>query len=225
MSDSPGGELATPYFQLRLERVPSTQDVAREKLEDLPLLVLARAQTKGRGRSGAEWLTADRAVAASLAFRNEVSEDRPLSLIAGLAAVRATSNTSLKWPNDVMVGEMKAGGILVERSEDTTTIGLGLNLWWPDAPEGMGSLFSDDPGEQAHAEVGALWGAELMEMLDGSGWPINAYRAACTTLGRDIAWDPGGVGRAVDIALDGALVVDTPSGRESIYSGAVRHIR
>jgi BirA family biotin operon repressor/biotin-[acetyl-CoA-carboxylase] ligase len=217
--------LATPYFQLRLERVPSTQDVARERLEDLPLLVLARAQTEGRGRSGADWLTADRAVAASLAFRHDVNEDRPLSLIAGLAAVRATSDTSLKWPNDVMVGETKVGGILVERSDDTTTIGLGLNLWWPQAPEGMGSLHPADPGEEAPAEVGALWGAELMEILDGSGWPIDAYRAACTTLGRDITWDPDGTGRAVDIASDGALVVDTPSGRESIYSGAVRHIR
>ncbi|HEX6299132.1 MAG TPA: biotin--[acetyl-CoA-carboxylase] ligase [Acidimicrobiia bacterium] len=217
--------MATPYFQLRLESVPSTQDVAREKLEDLPLLVLARAQTEGRGRSGADWLTADRAVAASLAFRHDVDENRPLSLIAGLAAVRATSNASLKWPNDVMVGELKVGGILVERSEDTTTIGLGLNLWWPDAPEGMGSLFSEDPGEEAHAEVGALWGAELMEMLDAGGWPIDAYRAACTTLGKDITWDRGGEGRAVDIAADGALVVETPSGRQSIYSGVVSHIR
>lgn len=217
--------MATPYFQLRLERVPSTQDVAREKLGDLPLLVLASAQTEGRGRSGADWLTADRAMAASLALRHEANEDRPLSLIAGLAAVRATSSTSLKWPNDVMVGELKVGGILVERSEDTTTIGLGLNLWWPDAPEGMGALFSDDPGEGTCAELGALWGAELMELLDAGGWPIDAYRAACTTLGKDITWDPGGAGRAVDIAADGALVVETPTGRESIYSGVVGHIR
>lgn len=217
--------MATPYFQLRLERVPSTQDVARENLEDLPLLVLARAQTEGRGRSGADWLTADRAVAASLAFRHDVDENRPLSLIAGLAAVRAASNVSLKWPNDVMLGELKVGGILVERSGDTAIIGLGLNLWWPDAPEGMGSLFSDDPGEEAHAEVGALWGAELMEMLGTRGWAIDDYRAACTTLGRDITWEPDGEGRAVDIAADGALVVETPSGRQSIYSGVVGHIR
>jgi biotin-(acetyl-CoA carboxylase) ligase len=44
-------------------------------------------------------------------------------------------------------------------------------------------------------------------------------------LGRDITWDPDGGGRAVDVAPDGALVVETPSGRESIYSGAVRHVR
>ena len=57
--------MATPYFQLRLERVPSTQDVARERLAELPLLVMAGEQSEGRGRSGAGWMTADRALAAS----------------------------------------------------------------------------------------------------------------------------------------------------------------
>lgn len=217
--------MATPYFQMRLDRVPSTQDVARDELKDLPLLVLARAQTAGRGRGGAAWMTADRAVAASLAFGHDVAESRPLSLMAGLAAVRSTSNTSLKWPNDVVIDGSKVGGILVERSEGMTVIGVGLNLWWPDPPEGMGALFADDPGEEAYAELGALWGAELMELLDGDGWPIDAYRDVCITLGREITWEPGGEGRAVDIAADGALVVETRSGEESIYSGAVRHVR
>jgi BirA family biotin operon repressor/biotin-[acetyl-CoA-carboxylase] ligase len=217
--------LATPYFQLRRERVPSTQDVARTTIEVLPVLVLAGAQTAGRGRSGSEWLTADRALAASLAFHHESDEDRPLSLMAGLAAVRATSNTTLKWPNDVMVGEAKVGGILVERSEGTTMVGLGLNLWWPDAPDGMGALHVDDPGPEAHAEIGALWGAELMEMLDETDWPMEAYRAVCVTLGRDITWESDGAGRAVDIAPDGALIVETTTGRQLIYSGAIRHVR
>jgi biotin-(acetyl-CoA carboxylase) ligase len=100
-----------------------------------------------------------------------------------------------------------------------------MNLWWPDSPEGMGALFTDDPGEEKYAELGALWGAELMELLDADAWPIDAYRKTCVTLGRDITWDPDGAGRAVDVAADGALVVETPSGRESIYSGAVRHVR
>lgn len=217
--------MATPYFQLRRERVPSTQDVARTTIEDLPVLVLASGQTAGRGRSGSKWLTADRALAASLAFHHERDEDRPLSLMAGLAAVRATSNTTLKWPNDVMVGEAKVGGLLVERSEDTTTVGLGLNLWWRDAPDGMGALHVEDPGPEAHAEIGALWGAEFMEMLEDTDWPIEAYRAVCDTLGGDITWEPDGAGRAVDIALDGALIVETPSGRQPIYSAAIRHVR
>lgn len=217
--------MATPYFQLRMKRVPSTQDVARDKLEELPLLVIAAEQTEGRGRSGAEWLTADRALAASLAFHHTDHEERPLSLMAGVAAVRATEGTSLKWPNDVMSAEAKVGGILVERTGEVTVIGLGLNLWWPSAPEGMGALFDEDPGEEAHAEIGALWGAELMEAIDAAGWPIDDYREVCDTIGRDITWEPDGSGRAVDIAADGALLVETSHGVESLHSGAVSHVR
>ncbi|HUG32450.1 MAG TPA: biotin--[acetyl-CoA-carboxylase] ligase [Acidimicrobiia bacterium] len=217
--------MATPYFQLHQNRVPSTQDVARDELQDLPVLVLATEQTRGRGRSGAEWLTADRALAASLAFHHSADEPRPLSLLAGVAAIRVTSGTSLKWPNDVLLDGNKVGGILVEQSDAVTVIGLGLNLWWPAPPEGMGALFADDPGDEAHAQIGALWGAELMEAVDSAGWPVEEYRAACTTLGLDITWEPDGSGRAVDVGTDGGLLVETSRGFESLYSGAVSHVR
>ena len=217
--------MATPYFQLRLDRVPSTQDIASDRFEDLPLLVLARGQTQGRGRSGAGWLNADRALAASLAVPFEAADSRPLSLMAGVAAIRATEGTSLKWPNDVLLAGAKTGGILVERSGDLALIGLGLNLWWPLPPDGAGALFAEDPGEDAHAEIGALWGAELMEMIDGGGWPIDDYREVCVTLGKVITWEPDGKGEAVDVADDGGLVVETNSGPQTIYSGAVSHVR
>lgn len=218
--------MATPYFQLRLESVPSTQDVARDRFDELPLLVLATGQSEGRGRNGAEWLTADRALAASLALRIEEGDARPLSLIAGLAAVRATTGTSLKWPNDVLVDGSKVGGILVESSGGLTVIGLGLNLWWPSPPEGVSALFPEDPGGERHAEIGALWGAELMQLIDSEGWPIDEYREVCVTLGQEITWDPDGEGRAVDVADDGGLIVKTPGNeRTTLHSGAVSHIR
>jgi hypothetical protein len=163
--------LATPYFQLRLERVPSTQDVAREHLEELPLLVMAAQQTEGRGRSGAAWLTADRALAASLAWHSADGDDRPFSLMAGLAATRAIPDSTLKWPNDVLLSGRKTGGILVERSANVTVVGLGLNLWWPEAGEGMTALHDSDPGEHAYLEVGSLWGAHLIELITADGWP------------------------------------------------------
>lgn len=217
--------MATPYFQLRRDEVASTQDVARNGIDDLPLLVVAASQTRGRGRSGADWENADRALAASLAFRHDRGDARPFSLIAGLAATRAVSETSLKWPNDVMREDHKVGGILVERDDATTVVGLGLNLWWPEAPEGAGAVFESDPGPSARDEIGALWGAELMELIDAAGWPVDSYRAACATLGKDITWEPDGIGKALDITRDGALVVQTDRGEEKLHSGAIRHIR
>lgn len=217
--------MATPYFQIRVDNVPSTQDVARREIAELPVLVLAAGQTAGRGRSGSEWLTADRAFAVSLAFRVSGEPARPYSLIAGLAATRAFEGTTLKWPNDVLVEDWKVGGILVERSSDLVVVGFGLNLWWSEPSPGAGALLGDDPGEQAPFRMGALWGAELVELIDGEGWPVGDYRETCVTLGQEITWEPDGSGTAVDIAADGALVVDTQHGREQIYSGDVRHVR
>lgn len=217
--------MATPYFQLRLDSVVSTQDVARENLRDLPLLVIAATQTKGRGRSGSEWRNADRSLAVSLIFRHDEGDNRPFSLMAGVAAVRAVANVGLKWPNDVLRHDHKVGGILVERSEETTAVGLGLNLWWDDAPEGMAGLYRMDPGPDRHAELGALWGAELMEQIESGGWPIDEYRRNCVTLGQRITWEPDGRGEAVEITSEGALVVEAPGGRETLFSGAIRHLR
>lgn len=217
--------MATPYFQLRLERVPSTQDVAREQLGELPLLVMAAQQSEGRGRSGAGWLTADRALAASLAWHHDDGDDRPFSLMAGLAATRSIPDATLKWPNDVLASGRKAGGILVERSGGVTVVGLGLNLWWPEAGEGMTALHHSDPGEHAYLEIGSLWGAHLMELIAAAGWPIEEYRAVCTTIGEDIVWEPAGTGRAIGVDEDGALLVETRDGVETVHSGAVRHVR
>lgn len=202
----------------------STQDVAREEFGGLPVLVLAAGQSQGRGRSGAAWVNADRALAASFAFASG-DDLRPLSLLAGIAAVEATGGVSLKWPNDVLRDGLKVGGILVERSAGVTVIGIGLNLWWPSAPTGMAALFDDDPGDEAHLRLGALWCAALVELLDGDGWPIDVYRSMCSTLDRDISWEPDGEGRAVAIAEDGSLIVETPEGRRALNSGAVHHVR
>ncbi len=217
--------MATPYFQLRRDEVPSTQDLAREKLDRLPVLVVASSQTAGRGRSGSDWWTADRAVAVSLAFRHAPGEDRPISLIAGQAVVRALPGVALKWPNDVMRDEAKVGGILVERSGDVTVVGLGLNLWWDTPPLGAATLFAADPGPEPTWEMGVLWGAELTELVARVGWDRDAYSAVCTTLGRRITWEPAGSGFAYEVNQAGELVVETDAGVETLRSGAVRHIR
>jgi BirA family biotin operon repressor/biotin-[acetyl-CoA-carboxylase] ligase len=170
-------------------------------------------------------VNADRALAASLSFHHDTDDRRPHSLVAGLAAVAAAPGTALKWPNDVLLGGSKVGGILVERSGDVTTIGLGLNLWWASPPVGSGALHGGDPGPTAHVELGALWGAELMERLGSAGWDRDGYREVCVTLGREISWEPDGSGTATDVTEDGELVVITDHGEEVIRSGAVRHVR
>ncbi len=218
--------MATPYLQMIVEDVPSTQDLARSEFADLPQVVIAPGQSEGRGRSGATWENADRALAVSVAWRVADADFRPFSLMAGLAALRTFGGVvRLKWPNDVLKDGKKVGGILVERADAVVVAGMGLNLFWLEPPDGAGSLNTDDPGPESFKEPGALWAAEFMGLVDGDGWPIDDYRDACETLGRNITWEPDGRGKAVDIAESGALLVENEAGISELVSGAVRHIR
>jgi len=216
--------MATPYLQLWAEEVPSTQDLARSELGRLPVLVAAERQTAGRGRGGAAWLSAPRALAVSLAFRPSEDDLRPFSLMAGVAAARVLKDVGLKWPNDLMSDDAKVGGILVERA-DEVVVGMGVNLWWPDAPERIGALHDDDPGAGLHARIAGLWAAELMRLVDADGWPLDEYRSLCSTLGKTISWEPEGRGNAVDVAGDGGLVVEVSGIRQTLTSGSIRHLR
>jgi len=217
-----------PYSVVHHEDTDSTQDDALAAFDGAPLLVVAGAQRRGRGRSDSEWQTAPRAMAASLAFRPDWDPaDLPLvPLLAGVAASRVLG-CGLKWPNDVFMGEEKAGGVLVEAGDGIVVVGFGLNLWWPDAPCDYGAVHDTDPGPNRAMEVARGWAEELLALV-GAGpdaWPRDEYRERSITLGRDITWSPDGAGRAVDIAADGGLVVVTHEGRTTLRAGEVRHVR
>ena len=83
----------------------------------------------------------------------------------------------------------------------------------------MGALHEDDPGPGLHAQIAGLWAAELMRLIESDGWPIDEYRSLCSTLGREISWEPDGQGTAIDVTGEGALVVETPGGRQTLTSG------
>ncbi|GIU92180.1 MAG: hypothetical protein KatS3mg011_1086 [Acidimicrobiia bacterium] len=217
----------TPYSVLALEETDSTQDDARSYFRDRPILVVAGRQRRGRGRSEAPWWNAPRAVAASLAFRPHWPESRLplLSLLAGVGASR-TVGCDLKWPNDLWIGR-KVGGLLVEVSGGVAVCGMGLNLWWPDPPPGVGALYEADPGPSRGLEVARAWADELLALasLGPDRWPRDEYRRRCVTLGRRIRWEPDGEGTARDVDPDGGLVVETESGPVTLRGGTVRHVR
>jgi BirA family biotin operon repressor/biotin-[acetyl-CoA-carboxylase] ligase len=218
----------TPYSLIIQEVTASTQDDARAAFEGAPVLVVAARQTAGRGRAGTAWENAPRAVAASLAFDPGWPTDRrPLvALLAGLAAARVI-DVDLKWPNDLISGGRKVGGVLAEAGPDAVVVGLGVNLWWPDAPDGFGGLHSDDPGSGRGVRVAERWAAGLLRLSEGGweAWPRHEYVERCVTVGSEITWTPDGRGRAVDVEADGSLVVDTEVGPVRLRSGEVRHVR
>lgn len=218
----------THYSSIQLPETASTQDEARRRFDGNPILVVTEHQTQGRGRSGAEWLSATRACAASLTLQPGWPQAAfpGLSVIAAVAVSEAF-DLGLKWPNDLMADGMKVGGILVEASGEVATIGVGINLWWDSNPEGWGALYASDPGPEAVQAVAEEWATRFLKMVDlGPGaLPIERYRARCLSIGREVTWEPDGAGVVTGIDPDGGLVVDTATGTRVLRSGEVRQIR
>jgi BirA family biotin operon repressor/biotin-[acetyl-CoA-carboxylase] ligase len=129
------------------DRVPSTQDLARERILSGPirrLAVIANAQSAGRGQRGRRW---ESPAGAALYLTLAWPSPRPLSGMAGLSlavglAVRAMLlrlglDAKLKWPNDLLLDGRKLAGILIDllsvKGGVMALIGIGLNRCLPPA--------------------------------------------------------------------------------------------
>jgi len=211
-----------------LEETPSTMQEAAGRFRGVPVLVTADRQTAGRGRTGATWVHADRAVAASLAFAPawDSQHHSLIPLVAGLSAA-ATFDVELKWPNDLIYQGLKAGGILVEKSGDTVVVGLGVNLFWGAPIAGATARFVTDPGAEAATRLATSWASDLVGRLeaDPAAWGRSEYERLCVTIGTAVAWEPGGSGQALGVDERGRLVVETAVGLAVLDSGEVRHVR
>jgi len=106
-----------------------------------PFVVTAERQTAGRGRRGRKWVSPfAENIYYSLVLRMDggMRQLEGLSLVVGLAvlsALRAVglSDAGLKWPNDVLVGNKKIAGILLELVGDPADVchvvlGIGINV-------------------------------------------------------------------------------------------------
>lgn len=223
--------MATAYVAHRLDRVASTQDEARDRYSGLPCLVVAGAQEAGRGRDGARWLNAPRALAASLAFDPLWPAERVplLTLVAGLSARRALgSHLWLKWPNDVVTASGdKVAGLLAERTGNLVVVGLGVNIYWPEPPAGMAALEQEDPGPETGPLIAEAWAGELLAAAASGSeqWDAAGYREASATLGALVTWEDGGPGMAVEVDDSGGLVVEQAGSRSVLRSGQVRSVR
>lgn len=129
---------------LVLDSIDSTNAEALRAIERgqvAPFLVLAERQTAGRGRRGRKWVSPfAENIYYSLVLRIEggMRQLEGLSLVVGLAVLQALrelgiSGAGLKWPNDVLVGQKKIAGILLELVGDPAdvchvVIGVGINV-------------------------------------------------------------------------------------------------
>ncbi len=127
-----------------LDEVDSTNDEAARQLaagRPAPFVILARRQTRGRGRLGRVWHSeANGNLYASFAFRPQLPPTRMATFtlwmgvnVCELIANFCHATPGIKWPNDLLFDGRKAGGMLTEARIDADQIrdlvfGLGLNL-------------------------------------------------------------------------------------------------
>jgi BirA family biotin operon repressor/biotin-[acetyl-CoA-carboxylase] ligase len=209
-------------------------------------VVACEHQAAGRGRRGNVWISP---IGGSLAFSLLWRFNQGPAALAGLGlavavlAARALerleiSGVQVKWPNDLVCGGRKLGGILVEVSGEAlgpsaVVIGVGLNVRLdPGARERIGRPVADLAGCSASvpartAVLGALlesFAAGLArfgrdgfapfrdEWMRRHAW--QGRRVALTVAGRRVA-----EGEALGIAEDGSLVLRSPRGVERFHSG------
>jgi BirA family biotin operon repressor/biotin-[acetyl-CoA-carboxylase] ligase len=200
------------YRLLSFDEIGSTNEEALARVragERGPLWIAAHRQTAGRGRRGRDWQTLDGNLAASVLQTLAIPAAcaATLGFVAGLAAIEAVAvcapgvQVSLKWPNDILAGNAKLAGILLESEQVTSglavAIGIGINV--------------------AHAPGGLPYPATSLAMLGRRVLPQDLFVALTEAwLGYSRLWDEGrgmasiralwlgraaGVGQAVSVQL------------------------
>lgn len=208
--------------------------------------VCADQQTSGRGRRGRTWSSPVGAgVYLSTLLRGREFTTAPglSTLGAGVAAATAVRvatglRVSLKWPNDLVVGErwLKLGGILCEaHGPDALIVGIGINITPAAHPPDVATRATSIEGELGRVVDRSAVVVECLAALrelaarvrsGGGSAVIDQWRALAAegwdnavVRGTDANREWRGVARDVDV--DGALIVERDGRRERVIAGEV----
>lgn len=231
-----------------LEEVDSTMSEASRRVADIdfPTWIMAKRQTKGRGRRGRPWEDPRGNLAVTLVCKPlctaQVAAQR--SFVAANALLEALSiytdrrSLTLKWPNDVLLNGGKVAGILLESSGrgpfiDWLAVGIGVNLSYApkveDAAFGPVSV-AGEGGEPVSPEdflvtLATAYATQLRK-LDAMGfnriredWLKHAAKLGDTITARTATENIEGLFDTID--KDGNLVLITAKGPRAIPAADV----
>jgi BirA family biotin operon repressor/biotin-[acetyl-CoA-carboxylase] ligase len=238
----------------RFDTIDSTNlEAMRQAKAGAPegLCIVARTQTRGRGRLDRSWQSPpDAGLYASLVLRPkfEVHAWPLITLMAALAVRDTLLKTSgvaadIKWPNDLCVNDKKLCGILAETLETSAggavVIGIGINLTAEILPlvQAEATSIESVTGNQPDREQvldGLLEAiAVKYELLDNAAGREHLIREWCAhssyAIGRQVrvslgAESFGGITRGLE--SDGALRVETSDGKMRVVrAGDVTALR
>lgn len=216
-------------------------------------VVVAEAQSAGRGRLGRRWTSpAGKGLLFSVILRPPLpmSEAPLLTIVAAAAAAEAIekhvpAQVAIKWPNDLFIGDRKVGGILMEVSGeqddvDWVVVGIGLNVntEYSELPVALRrtatslKMASGDVIDRSEVLAALLLSLEAQykaALRGGFETALTAFRERDYLLSRTISVETrqGPVtGAAAGIDDRGALLVELPHRRiRSFHSGdvSIRH--
>jgi BirA family biotin operon repressor/biotin-[acetyl-CoA-carboxylase] ligase len=210
----------------------------------------AEYQTAGRGRRARTWFAPPGGaicLSVSWCFASLPPDISALSLAIGVCALRAMAHcgvgrAALKWPNDLVVGNAKLGGILIELRAEAggpayVVIGLGLNVALGDAVSrqvaASGTQAADliglgagqpDRNRLAAALIGAIVSGLAQFESEGFAAFAGEWRLADALAGKSvvISSDSGSItGQARGIDSGGALCLQTRDGLQRFVTGEV----
>lgn len=234
-----------------LQQIDSTNRVCQEAMSERAapnkaLVISAEQQTAGRGRRGKAWVSPyarNMYLSVGWQVQSGAAALQGLSLAIGVAVVRAlqdvgVSAAQLKWPNDIVVGRQKLGGILIEMTGDmagpcSVVVGMGLNVNMPEyAQDGIDQAWTDVYQQGVKPARAALIAGVLNHVLPLlQGWEqsgfepwrevwqaLDAYRDQPVNI---LMGDTRVAGIAKGVDATGAIQVETTLGVKSFHGGEV----
>jgi BirA family transcriptional regulator, biotin operon repressor / biotin---[acetyl-CoA-carboxylase] ligase len=205
-------------------------------------IVVADHQQAGRGRLDRGWVTPPGTALTFSAVVDPLVEPEwwpMVPLVAGYAVALALgAGATLKWPNDVLLGDRKVCGILVERvatRPPMAVIGIGINVDQTadelPVPTATSLTLAGHPADRT-ALFGDVLASLRASLRHFAGHPelfMNQYRDRSATLGQDVRVDlPGDrsvEGRAVGFDDHGRLLLQTDGETLTLSAGDVVHLR
>ena len=200
-------------------------------------VVIAEEQTAGQGRHGHTWHSAPGdGIYCSLVLPQSPMLTLALGLATHSAIFEATGQVcDLRWPNDLMLGDRKVAGILVQAAGHNAIAGIGINVNHAAFPAELVELATSlrlHAGRRFHREEILLALLPAVESIVAQGREailqsfthLSSY--AC---GRRVQVDaPGGIVEGTTAGLDpaGFLIVRQDDGTDTlIVAGGVRAAR
>lgn len=213
--------------------VSTTQALAAEYLlaNDPIGVIFAHEQTAGKGRLGRVWLSKEGdSLTFSLIFRAYANHPKPhlIGMACALAAA-GVLRCQLRWPNDLVIGELKLGGILTELLPDNCgqlvpVVGIGVNLNQAEFPDEISAIATSltssrgghyDPQLIAHRIV-----ERLASLPEPNSWADLApiWDLFDFTPGKRYKLSSGEEALALGIGSDGQLLCSVDGESRSILA-------